>query len=442
MALAAGAIVLQIHGGVAEVRGNDLELDDIGSKTPVAVPAAPATIDVPAFTAYLHPEPRGARVAADGISRWGDPVTTLRWYGLIRHPGELAAQVVIGGGDIPPPKVSLTVGGETRAGTPLEGDPRRIDFGTFTIATRGHEPFVLRLDEQPASPLRVDRLVVTGPAAVDAHFNLQQRRNAASVHLAYPIDPQADVRAIYSEVTAIEDPIHTFYMACGWHRGYFGMQVNSPTERRIIFSVWDSGGEAVDRRRVAHENRVRLVAKGDGVVSGDFGNEGTGGHSHLKFPWKTGETQRFLVTATPLASGRAVFAGYWFHPDDRTWMLISAWDAPREHGRLRGYHGFSENFSGETGDLPRKSLHGNQWYRTADGAWHEITRATFSHDATGETDRLDRCMGVEDGCFFLAHGGFLDGFTRYGDAFDRPAGGQPPADLDLPPLPASSVDPR
>ena len=42
----------------------------------------------------------------------------------------------------------------------------------------------------------------------------------------------------------------TYYMACGWHRGYFGMQVNSPTERRIIFSVWDSGGEAVDRSKV------------------------------------------------------------------------------------------------------------------------------------------------------------------------------------------------
>lgn len=30
-----------------------------------------------------------------------------------------------------------------------------------------------------------------------------------------------------------------YYMACGWHRGYLGMQVNSPTERRIIFSVRD-----------------------------------------------------------------------------------------------------------------------------------------------------------------------------------------------------------
>ncbi len=401
----------------------------------LAAAVAPAEIAVPAFTAYLHPDPRAAPVAADGISRWHDPATTIHWYGLVRTPGDLSARIVLGGVQAAPPKLTLDVGGETHAGMRVEGDPGTIDFGTYRVAAKGHVPFVLRLDGEPSAAVCVERLVVDGPATADAHFNLDARRNAASVHLAYPIDPKADVRGFYSEVTAVEDPIHTFFMACGWHRGYFGMQVNSPTERRIIFSVWDSGGEAVDRRKVADENRVRLVAKGEGVFSGDFGNEGTGGHSHLKFPWKTGETQRFLVTATPLEHDRAIFAGYWFHSGDRKWMLISAWDAPRENGRLRGLHGFSENFVGDNGDRLRKSFHGNQWYRTADGEWHEITRATFSHDPTGKADRLDRFMGVEGGRFFLSHGGFLDGFTRYGEAFDRPAGGRPPDDLDLPPLP-------
>lgn len=43
-------------------------------------------------------------------------------------------------------------------------------------------------------------------------------------------------------------------------------------------------------------------------------------------------------------------------------------------------------------------------------------------------------MGVEEGRFFLSHGGFLEGFTAYGDKFQRPPTGQPPADL--PALPA------
>jgi hypothetical protein len=275
-------------------------------------------------------------------------------------------------------------------------------------------------------------LAANGPATQDAHFNLKSRRNAASVHLFYPVDKDKKIEAFYCEVTGLEDPIWTYYMACGWHRGYFGMQVNSPTERRIIFSVWDSGGEAIDRGKVADENRVKLVAKGEGVVTNDFGNEGTGGHSHLVYPWKTGEKQRFLVTANPTDATHTTYSGYYFHPDKKQWVLISSWNAPREGGYLRGLYSFSENFGGANGHLLRKALYGNQWIRTAEGRWIELTTASFSHDGTGKADRLDRFMGVENGQFFLSHGGFVPGFTQYGEKFTRPALGQPPADIKLP----------
>jgi hypothetical protein len=223
-------------------------------------------------------------------------------------------------------------------------------------------------------------------------------------------------------------------MACGWHRGYFGMQVNSPTERRIIFSVWDSGGEAVDRGKVADENRVTLVAKGAGVVSGDFGNEGTGGHSHWVYPWKTGAEQRFLVTAKPVDATHTIFSGYYFQPDKQQWMLISSWNVPKEGGYLRGLYSFSENFGGANGHLRRKALYGNQWIRVSDGQWLELTTASFSHDPTGRSDRLDRFMGVENGQFFLSQGGFVPGFTRFGERFTRLATGKSPTDLKLPDL--------
>jgi hypothetical protein len=214
------------------------------------------------------------------------------------------------------------------------------------------------------------------------------------------------------------------------------MQVNSPTERRIIFSVWDSGNEAVSRSKVADENRVKLVAKGDGVYAGDFGNEGTGGHSHLKYNWKTGEKQRFIVTAKPVGTNQTIFSGYYFHPDKQQWVLISGWRAPKEGGWLRGLYSFSENFGGGNGHLLRKALYGNQWIRTDKGTWHEIPTASFSHDPTGQADRLDRFMGVEQGQFFLSHGGFVPGFTKYGEKFTRHATGKPPADIVLPAAPA------
>ena len=236
-------------------------------------------------------------------------------------------------------------------------------------------------------------------------------------------------------MTAVEDPVWTYYMACGWHRGYFGMQVNGPNERRIIFSVWDSGNEPTERSRVADENRVQLVDKGEDVYSGSFGNEGTGGHSHLKYRWETGEVQKFFVTAEPVDERHTIFAGYYFHPEKQNWMLISSWKAPKEGKRLRGLYSFSENFVGQNGNLLRKAYYGNQWIRNAKGNWIELTEARFSHDATGKSDRLDRFMGIEDQSFFLSHGGFANGFTPLGKRFTRPATHRSPDDMKLPGLP-------
>lgn len=113
-------------------------------------------------------------------------------------------------------------------------------------------------------------------------------------------------------------------------------------------------------------------------------------------------------------------------------MLISSWRAPKEGGWLRGVHSFSENFGGSNGHLLRKARYGNQWLRTPDSNWIELTTAKFSHDATGRADRLDRFMGVENGEFYLSHGGFVDGESKFGDSFTREKTSKFPSDLDLP----------
>ena len=99
---------------------------------------------------------------------------------------------------------------------------------------------------------------------------------------------------------------------------------------------------------------------------------------------------------------------------------------------MRGLYSFSENFGGANGHLLRKARYGNQWIRTAEGRWIELTTARFSHDPTGKADRHDRFMGLEDGWFFLSHGGFVPGFTAYGESFTRPAAATPPTDIVLP----------
>ena len=223
-------------------------------------------------------------------------------------------------------------------------------------------------------------------------------------------------------------------MACGFRRGYFGIQVNSPTERRIIFSVWDSGNEAVDRSRVAAENRVKLMAKGDGVVASDFGNEGTGGHSHLVYPWKTGTTYRFLVVAQPAANS-TTYSGYFYFPEAKQWRLIASFRAPQDGSYLRGLYSFNENFGGANGQRQRLAEFGNQWAKTDDGSWLELSTATFSHDPTGKEDRKDYSAGITANRFFLSNGGFVGGLVKYGDEFHRSPRGLHPQDIDIPTKP-------
>jgi hypothetical protein len=394
---------------------------------------------IPAFTAYLDPDVDGARVSSrSGISGWKDPALKIRWFGEIKTPGQLEARLALRLPEGKTSKLRLRVGGQSHeaaiqgAGTNL----LTLSFGSFDIKTAGYQRFMLESLNERGQPFGdLEALILEGPAAEGAHFNLKPRRNAASVHLAYPVPKGTNVEAFYCEMTGLEDPLWTYYMACGWHRGYFGMQVNSSTERRIIFSVWDSGNEGVDRNKVAEQDRVKLVAKGEGVSSGDFGNEGTGGHSHLIYPWKTGEKQRFIVTAKPTDATHTIYSGFYFRPDKKEWMLISSWKAPKDGGWLRGLYSFSENFGGSNGHLVRKALYGNQWIRTDTGKWIELTTASFSHDGTGKSDRLDRFMGVESGQFFLSHGGFVPGFTKFGEKFTRPAVGKAPTDLVLPALP-------
>ena len=387
--------------------------------------AAHAELRIPAATAYAEPWESGAKIGKDGITGWKNPAQKILWFGEIKKAGKLDASVIVRLAAGKSSKLRLTVAGEAHEAEAKGAST--VSFGSFTIAQPGYVRFELSSADPQCD---LDALVLDGPAAEDAHFNTDPRRNAASVHLAYPLPKDAAVEWFYNEVTAVEDPVATYYMACGFARGYFGMQVNSPTERRIIFSVWDaaSGQSAKDRTTVAEENHAQLLGKGPGVVASVFGNEGTGGHSHLVYPWKTGEAQKFLLGAK--ADGaNTIYTGWWFHPEEKKWMLMASFRAPKDGKLLRGLYSFSENFNGANGHLRRKALYGPQWIRTADGKWSEITEASFSHDPTGKAARLDRFMGVESGRFFLSQGGFVPGFTKFGEKFTRPASKAPQVDF-------------
>jgi len=396
-------------------------------------------VSIPAFTAYAisteeNNEDEGNNLFSEknGLQNWTDVKQQVQFYFKLRSTGKLNLSLLIKN-DIAGNKLkALFAGKEFIINVPKAADFKKINIGTVEIKDTGFytlQLFALANKEKTIADIK--SLDLSGTATLHIHFNAKPRKNAASVHLIYPLDDSMKVVAFYNEVTIPKDadPLYSYFMACGFARGYFGMQVNSPTERRIIFSVWDAGKEAVDRNKVADDNKVKLMAKGEDVFADGFGNEGTGGHSHLIYNWKAGETYKFLVTAaTDSATVTTSYAGYFFIPETQHWKLIACFKAPKDGKPLKSLYSFVENFGGNNGQLQRKAIFGNQWIRRENGDWKEITTSKFSYDATGKAgDRIDYGGGVEENKFYIWNGGFKNSSTKYGDLYTRTALNQKPA---------------
>jgi len=388
---------------------------------------------VPAFTAYVEPDAEAVNVSEQsGVTEWKDVHQKIVWYGKL-SVGELHLSLVTTLPKAERATLRLTVGKQKQERA-IEGggEEQSVDFGAFAITKTGYQRIELQGIKKSGSAFpNLKTLSMNGTATQNAHFSLVERRNAASVHLSYPIPKEAQVEWFYNEVTVRTVPLWSYYMACGFQRGYFGIQVNSPTERRVIFSIWDSGKEPDKRDLVPDENRVKLLAKGDSVVADSFGGEGTGGHSHLVYSWKQGETYRFLVHSQPEGSF-TTYSGYFYFPETQKWGLIARFRAPKDGNYLKGLYSFNENFGGANGQLLRVAEFGRQWVRTKEGTWVELTQAKFSHDSHGKTERKDYATGTKQGRFYLSNGGFVENGVRYGDSVTRPHSTNP---LESTPLP-------
>jgi hypothetical protein len=219
-------------------------------------------------------------------------------------------------------------------------------------------------------------------------------------------------------------------MANGFADGYFGIQVNSPTERRILFSVWspyktDNPGE------IPEEYRIILLKKGKDVITKEFGNEGSGGQSYRVFNWKSGNTYRFLLKGHPSVNNSTDYSAYFFAPETGKWELIASFRRPKTNNYLKSLYSFLENFMTETGPLERKGYYSNQWVCDRNGKWYELSDIKFTADATARKEsRLDYSGGVEDGRFFLRNCGFFSDMTRMDQQFSRQKTGKQP-DIDL-----------
>jgi hypothetical protein len=252
-------------------------------------------------------------------------------------------------------------------------------------------------------------------------------RRGPSTHLVFET-PMDDIEWMYSEIEidTDQDVKGSYFMANGFGEGYFGIQVNSDTERRILFSIW-SPFKTDDPNSIPDDQKIKLLKKGEGVTTGEFGNEGSGGQSYKVFNWKTATRYGFLTRVKPNGDNTTDYTSYFFDPDTNKWHLIASFRRPKTATYVTKPYSFLENFIPDTGALSRQGGFYNQWMRDSKGEWYEIIEAKFSADATARKEaRLDYSGGSANQGFYLKNCGFTNDKTTIGKLFKRVSQNTPP----------------
>lgn len=226
-------------------------------------------------------------------------------------------------------------------------------------------------------------------------------RAARSVHLGYSA-PEG--LAFYTEMAVEKSVNGSYFMACGWNTGYFGIQqINSAEEKVAIFSVWDpTTGD--DPNRVKSEDRVEVLYEGEGVRIKRFGGEGTGGQCMWDFPWVLGQTNRFLIAAE-LQDTRTAYTA-WLGVTNG-WKKLATFRTHTKGRPLGGYYSFVEDFRRDYRSAldVHRARYGNGWVKTMKNEWMPLRQARFT--ASGAEweakDTID--AGVASDWFYLATGG-------------------------------------
>ena len=215
-----------------------------------------------------------------------------------------------------------------------------------------------------------------------------------SVHLwwqteersAAEVDASHEATAFYNELTVEQSTRGSYFMACGFSRGYFGIQELANGKKIALFSIWEPGKQNNPDAAPA-ERRVKEISAGKGVRVRRFGGEGTGGQSLYDFDWKIDQSIRFAVFAKPDGPDRTLFAGYLFLPDESRWQHMATFSTLANGHLLRGHYSFVEDFlrNGKSATIVHRANFGNGWIRAKTNSgpkWLPLTHARFTADQT------------------------------------------------------------
>ncbi|MGZ3750596.1 MAG: DUF3472 domain-containing protein [Mucilaginibacter sp.] len=397
------------------------------------------TIPLGGNTWRIDKDTLGGKITNDGIVDWSNQSAEFEVHCRISKPGRFRVYL-----NFSTPEgisvISVFAAGRRFIVASKAGINKVRYIGEFTLVDTGYMDFLIRgLSKTGKVFANISGIKLVGEAVSQVNYVKNNDgdffywgRRGPSVHLGYAAPDGVNAEWFYNEVTVPKDNdvLGSYFMACGFGEGYFGMQVNSPTERHILFSVW-SPFKTDDPKSIPEDQKIIMLKKGENVHTGEFGNEGSGGQSYMNYMWKAGNTYKFLMHAKPDGKGRTEYTAYFYAPETGKWLLIASFSRPKTNTYLKHLHSFLENFEPEEGMYTREVHFNNEWICDSTGKWIELTKARFTGDNTAVKGyRMDYAGGSQGDHFYLKNCGFFNNYTPRNIFFERPVGGKKP-DVDL-----------
>ena len=292
------------------------------------------------------------------------------------------------------------------------GKSDSLFVANILVPNTGYFRYELKPISNPASAIKINSLVFKS-LQPNGQVNQTDYQSSPSVHLSFSTTAPTtkSYNWIYQEILVPKggDPLATYYMSLGFFRGYMGIQTNSTTERRVLFSVWDSK-DAENDKSITKQDFVSFVDKDEATTINSFGGEGTGGQSYVKTAdWKTDEPVKFIMNIKA-EDNNSVLLSAWYQLKGQDWKYVATWRAPKEHRMFDGFYSFIENFGHTNGQLRREAYYYNAWGKEAStGKWLNFNKVRFSNTDGKVGQRVDFEQGVSPKFadrFYMSSGGY------------------------------------
>jgi hypothetical protein len=224
----------------------------------------------------------------------------------------------------------------------------------------------------------------------------------------------ADSDLVYAEVQVEASVAGSYYCAIGGEGFYMGLQEGGAGyNKHVHFSVWDPAGD--------------IFWKDPEVVAQRFGGEGTGWATYWPFEWQTNVVYKLYVRLTP-DGNNTLYQAFFFDPGRGKWKHLVSIPRPVANASPDFFYSFNEDF-GARHWLARSYLVGNEWARTSDGQWVDLSTGLFDV-ALGDYSTNAFDADVVGRWFRLETGGDTTRDTEVGTVLVREPGVQPNVPFD------------